>query len=323
MLSTPKIFMFSGQGSQYFHMGKALYDEHPVFRKEIQSLDRLATRLLGQSILDVLYDTSQTKIDIFDRTLHSHPAIFMVEVALVETLAYEGIFPDYVMGASMGCFAAAVSAGCLSAEAGLISVVAQARLLERHCAWGTMLAVLDAPNLFSHYRELNENSCLAGINFDNHFVLSTDQKGLQEINRFFQRKQAILHQALAVSHGFHSHFIDEAKTPYLDFLCSQSIAKAKIPVICCMGKRLLTQLPTSYFWDVIRQPIYFQKTVTWLEERANPIYIDVGPSGTLATFVKYNLTQTSESSIHSIITTHGKDIEKIHQLVNTTQRSMI
>ena len=39
IMHKPIVFMFSGQGSQYFHMGKALYQSLPTFRNSMDRLD--------------------------------------------------------------------------------------------------------------------------------------------------------------------------------------------------------------------------------------------------------------------------------------------
>src|SRR5688572_6962505 len=107
------VFMFSGQGSQYFHMGRALYERSDVFRAELDHLDALATPLVGQSVVRALYDERRSKADTFDRLALTSPAIFMVEWALARAVVEAGVRPDVVLGVSNGSFAAAVMAGAL------------------------------------------------------------------------------------------------------------------------------------------------------------------------------------------------------------------
>jgi acyl transferase domain-containing protein len=74
---------------------------------------------------------------------------------------------------------------------------------------------------------------------------------------------------------------------------------------------LLTDLPDDYFWTTVRDPIRFQETIMHLENNGAYRYIDVGPAGTLATFLKYSLSQSSRSTTHAILTTNGRDTENI------------
>ncbi|MEL7145697.1 MAG: acyltransferase domain-containing protein, partial [Bacteroidota bacterium] len=99
------VFMFSGQGSQYYHMGSKLYDANPVFRREMDRLDAIVKAESGRSVVAELYN-EQHKFSVPFLSLPlTHPAIFMVEYAMFKTLESEGITPDYVLGSSLGEFA--------------------------------------------------------------------------------------------------------------------------------------------------------------------------------------------------------------------------
>jgi len=65
--------MFSGQGSQYFHMGKDLYENHPRFKLWMDHCDDMAKPLIQNSLIDILYKQNN-KSDIFDKILHTNPA---------------------------------------------------------------------------------------------------------------------------------------------------------------------------------------------------------------------------------------------------------
>lgn len=47
------------------------------------------------------------------------------------------------------------------------------------------------------------------------------------------------------------------------------------------------------------------------------MYIDLGPSGTLANFVKRNLTPDSESKVHTILTPFGQDVRKLQKVIES------
>src|SRR5215467_13794723 len=99
--------MFSGQGSQYFQMGKALYENNDTFRYWMGRFDDIVRQFLGKSMIETLYSDLHGKGEPFDRTLLTHPAIFMVEYSLAQILIQAGVIPDIVLGASLGSFAAA------------------------------------------------------------------------------------------------------------------------------------------------------------------------------------------------------------------------
>ncbi|MBZ5525861.1 MAG: acyltransferase domain-containing protein, partial [Acidobacteriia bacterium] len=109
------VFMFSGQGSQYFQMGRGLYDNNKTFREWMIRLDGIARDLCGRSVIEALYSDAQRRADPFERTLLTHPAIFMVEYSLAQSLICSGVLPDMVLGVSLGSFAAAAVAGFIDA----------------------------------------------------------------------------------------------------------------------------------------------------------------------------------------------------------------
>ena len=49
------VFMFSGQGSHYYHMGRELYEDSAVFRQWMQRGDDALRSLGHASILEELY----------------------------------------------------------------------------------------------------------------------------------------------------------------------------------------------------------------------------------------------------------------------------
>ena len=89
-MANPLVFMFSGQGSQYFHMGRELYERHPRFRHWILRGEEVARSVSGRSVIGELYSTVRKKSDPFDQIVHTHPAIFIVEHALAQIFLEEG-----------------------------------------------------------------------------------------------------------------------------------------------------------------------------------------------------------------------------------------
>lgn len=305
------VFMFSGQGSHYFQMGRDLFDHDAVFREWMMRLDDQAWRLSGQRIVDAIY--SPRDAEIFDRTMHTHPAIFMVEYALAQSLLRAGITPDITLGASLGSFAAAAVAGFMRVEEALAAVIQQAAAFEACCDRGGMIAVVADLSLYAK-PFLRERSELAAVNFASHFVVSSPQNQLEAIERSLS-EQDIVFQRLPVSYAFHSQWIDDARAPFESFARSIGCSGGVLPLACCQQAALLTALPVDYFWRVVRAPIRFRDTIAALEERGAYRYIDVGPAGTLATFTKYCLPPNSLSSIHSIMTPFGNERRNVSALL--------
>ncbi len=316
-MTLPIVFMYSGQGSQYYHMGRSFFDENPVFRNQMLKGDRVFQEMTGFSLIQQLYNDAIDKIQPMTQTLLTHPAIFMLECALTQVLLDKNIIPNSVLGTSLGEFAAAVSAGMISFEAGLTAVIQQAQFMSA-CPAGSMLAIIHDPDIYHTQAYLHEHSELAAVNFDAHFVVAGTTEALNAIVKKLN-EYSISSLMLPVTQAFHSKLINGAQAPFLQALESMQINKPTLPYISCASGGLLSSITPAHFWNIAKQPILFQQTIQALEHQNPAIYIDLGPSGTLATFVKYNLSVHSSSSQHTILAPFGNDnknLEKLIQFLN-------
>lgn len=311
----PVIFMFSGQGSQYRQMGRALYESQPCFKEWLLKGDQLVQDMVSLSVLEQMYTPENPSDNSFNQIIFSYPAVFLVEYGLAQLLLQRGIEPDYVLGASMGSFAALAVAGVLSFEQALQAVIDQAICFETYCQTGSMIAILNSPTMFSQTTWLYQQSALASVNFDKHFVIAMPQTNLPEIRHMLKQTSTVA-QELSVSYAFHSPWIEAAQYACGDFLQNLSYQPAQIPFICCSSSTEMINIPKNYLWNVIREPIQFQKTITDLEAKQAWRYLDLGPSGTLATFVKYNLAPSSTSDFFMIMTPAGQELRNLEKIGN-------
>jgi acyl transferase domain-containing protein len=306
--------MFAGQGSQYFQMGRELYDAGGTFTRRMRYLDKVMLEKFGWSVLAVLYG-SKKKSDPFADTLFSHPAIFMIEVAMAQELIDHGIRPDLTLGVSMGSFAAAVVAGYMHAEDALLLVVQQANAFIRCCSAGGMIAVLASPEV-QQQEPLQSRSVIASYNFDSHFVLSARAQHLSEIVEALRARGATF-QLLPVAFAFHSPWIEEARNSFESAARQVKVKPASIPLVCCAKAASITEMSANFLWDTVRKPIRFRDTIAYLEAQGPHRYLDVGAAGTLVTFLKYLLPADTGSTFNSIPMPYGRDLDNLQFIVRT------
>ena len=312
------IFMFSGQGSQYYQMGQPLYEHNAVFRHWMDHLDAFCRRSWGASILGLIYNSKRTRADGFERTPLSGPAIFMVEYALAKALEDAGVRADLTLGASLGTFAAAAVSGALSPEGALTSIMQQSRIFEQHCQNGGMLAVV-ADCALSDAPELRSRVELAAVNFSSHFVVAGLEAELVVVERWLDGR-GVTHQRLPVSYAFHSRWIDAAREPLLRCLDKLPLQALRIPLICCAQSRTFQTLPTrDFFWTVIRDPIGFSSTIARLVREEPYRYLDVGPSGTLAGFLRYLLPAGCGAEVHRVLSPFGGELKSFGTVVEAAR----
>ncbi|SFJ70066.1 ACP S-malonyltransferase [Thermoflavimicrobium dichotomicum] len=314
-MTKPVVFMFGGQGTQYYQMGRELFLNHPVFRKWMLHLDKIVQKSCGLSVVDELYRENRRISDRFDRLLFTHPAIFMVEYALAQVLIEEGIEPEYVIGSSLGEFVAAALAGVTEVDLMLELVVKHAQTFECYCPAGGMIAILYDPRLYWENSALYENSELVSVNFDSHFVIAGKLDPLKVVQQFLTNNR-ITHQMLPVTYAFHSSAIDSVERYCLDLLQHMVCQKPRIPIVSSLYGTILSEQPDTYFWDIARQPIKFSDAFKSMESisRQNAVYLDLSPGGTLANFAKRNMSLDSESEVYSFLSPYNLEEKQLEIL---------
>lgn len=311
----PIVFMYSGQGSHYYQMGRELFENNIVFKHHLQLADDILKTLTGFSVIKEMYNPEKKKSDPFTVLTETHPAIYILEYALTQVLRENDITPDWVLGSSIGEFAAAESAGIFNLETGLQLITQQAESIQTCCEKGAMLAILADATLFERDDFINQKSELAGINFPANFVVSGKESQIDEIATHLKNNK-IASQRLAVEYAFHSSLIDTAQNLFLKQTKSVTLSQIHLPFISCASKEVMTEFNISQLWECVRLPMLFNKIILSQELKAPYLYIDVGPSGTLATFIKYNLSPASHSKYFPILTPFGNDTINLGKLLN-------
>jgi len=131
----PKIvFLFSGQGPQWWGMGRQLLEREPVFREAVKKCDELFSRHADGSLWqELMADESQSRIH---ETHITQPALFALQVGLADLWRSWGIVPAAVIGHSIGEAAAAYTAGVYSLEDAVRIVFHRGRWLHKMAGKG-------------------------------------------------------------------------------------------------------------------------------------------------------------------------------------------
>ncbi|AWC30014.1 MULTISPECIES: acyltransferase domain-containing protein [Bacillus cereus group] len=290
------VFLFSGQGSQYYQMGKELFFRFNRFQEIVMDFDRIVQDWIGKSAVEELYGTKQVAHS-FTETMLTHPSIFIVEYALARFLIESGIKPDYVVGTSLGEFTALAVSQVMTPESALACVLKQAQLVERDCEPGNMLLIQEDVSLFYETDYLYCRSDLAGIQSNHHFVISVVKQNMKEIEQFL-RLHNINYYKLPISHAFHSTSMEVIANEYKKFLSKIKYNKVNIPLVSSVDGQMKKEISSDYLWEVTRKPIYFCKAICTLQKIcSDAVFLDLGPGGTLHNSLRYIGNQNT--SYHS------------------------
>ncbi len=314
------VFLFSGQGSQYYGMGAELYEKNMGFKAHMDELDKIPRERINTSITRLLYKKSHAGTQPFVRTLHTHPAIFMVEYALARTLMDTGVVPHCLIGASLGEYVALALAQVLPVKKVLELIIDHGQRVEATCAPGAMIGIIDDPELYRQESILHENSSLVGISFPRHFVVSGFARPMGRIKNFLEDSHRLF-QELPISYGFHSPNINPAQDALGSDYSIGMIQPPQIKIISCLTGDWLAHfngesMAKNHLQEIARQPILFPQALqTLCCQGANSLnLIDMGPGGTYAGFVRLNRVLGQGSRIYRVLTHFGHGLRNLEKI---------
>ena len=196
------VFMYSGQGSQYYGMGRELYARNAAFRGAMDACNVIYRDMVGRDMIAELYDDANKWREMTDIML-SHPALFSVGYGLTVAMQHAGVQPDCVVGYSLGEYAASIAAGTLSHAHAMRLVVRQARLFQTSALAGGMLSVLASTEHFDSHPDIYQNTVIASINFAGNFVISGEPEALAATTQRLNPGSCVSVR-LPVDYPFHS-----------------------------------------------------------------------------------------------------------------------
>ncbi|CAI7653448.1 unnamed protein product [Penicillium manginii] len=279
-------FIFTGQGAQYTGMGSQLFENNSEFRAHIEHFDRIAKSQGLPSIIP-LVDGSVPVEEL--GPVVTQLGTTCIQMALTKYWSSLGVNPTFVIGHSLGEYAALNAAGVLTISDTIFLAGRRAQLLTEKCEMGThaMLAVKSSVAQVKQYLEDNSTE-IACINAPSETVISgpsgkIDQLADKLANEGFKATK------LKVPFAFHSAQVDPILEDLADISKGITFQEPAIPFVSALLGDVINEanpdvLAPSYLTRHCRETVNFlaaleatrhaklmnDKTV-WVEIGSHPI----------------------------------------------------
>ena len=282
----PVAFLFSGQGAQHAGMGLGLYEWNNVFREAIDRCAKFLEPSIGSDIRELLLKKSSDAT--INETRFAQPGLFAVEYALAMVWHSWGVTPKAMLGHSIGEYVAAHLAGVMSLEDVLALVAARGRLMQA-LPPGSMAAVHCAPEELRGL--LEEGVEIAAVNAPGLCTVSGPSAAVSNLLKKLE-KSNVKSRLLHTSHAFHSGMMEPALGPFIEVIKGVKLSAPNIPYVSNVtGTWITAEQATSpkYYADHLRQTVQFAAGVRCLAKDPSILFLEVGPSSTLASLARLNV----------------------------------
>ncbi|KAH6851182.1 hypothetical protein B0I37DRAFT_429706 [Chaetomium sp. MPI-CAGE-AT-0009] len=279
-----RVFVFTGQGSQYAGMGAVLFRTSRQFRATLLSYQDMASSVGLPRFVDLISGEEDVA---GQSTVKIQLAIVALEIAMARLMESWGITPDVVIGHSLGEYAALCIAGVLSISDALLLVGERAGLMEKHLvaeAYAMLAVSTTEEELAQSIDKLGLGSCaVACANAPSLTVASGPVADIDELKRALEAdgQRATL---LRVPYGFHSSQVEPVLDEYLRVAQGVPFAEPNIPVVSTLTGRVereASSFSPEYLARQAREKVNFTGAVKAGVEAGlfgdQSLWLEIGP----------------------------------------------
>jgi [acyl-carrier-protein] S-malonyltransferase len=276
-------FMFPGQGSLEEGMGREIVEAVPEARQVFIDGSEAA----GVDLAKLCFDTPMSELM---QTENQQPALVATSLAINEAIRTRGIKPDFVVGHSVGEFAALAAAQSLTAaEAiGLVRERGLAMAAAAKESPGAMAAILGLKD------EAVEAICAkiqnvwpANYNCPGQIVISGATTAVEECCDEAEQAGARRAIRLRVSGAFHSPLVERAAERLRPTVEKVHFKEPLAPFVSTVTAKLETaQRYRTLLIEQLTAPVKFTQAATELIRNGVTVFVEVGPGNVLSGLLK-------------------------------------
>ncbi|CAM2933363.1 malonyl CoA-ACP transacylase [Legionella steigerwaltii] len=270
-------YMFPGQGSQAKGMGIELFSYFPEQIKQ-------ADEALGYSIKELCLDDPKQQLG---STEYTQPALYVIEALSFLARAEEEPMPQYLVGHSLGEYAALFAAGVFDFITGLKLVQKRGALMAQ-ASGGGMLAVINLTE--DRIKFLLKANGLDSVDFANfnstkQIVLSGPAGDIAKANELLAN-EALMCVPLKVSGAFHSRYMQSAADEFAQFIAPFQFLPLQSQVIANVtAEPYVDNMIKDNLVKQITHPVRWTETIRYLKDQGETVFIEVGPGNVLTRLI--------------------------------------
>jgi [acyl-carrier-protein] S-malonyltransferase len=283
-MSAQKIaFCFPGQGSLEAGMGRDIARNVP----EAMEVYRAASEASGLDLVRFCFEAPEEELV---QTEVQQPALVATSLAVLAALRARGYEPDYVVGHSVGEFAALAAAGALGTE-DAIALVRERGLAMAEAARenpGSMAAILGLAD------EVVEALCAriarvwpANYNCPGQIVVSGETPAVDECCTEAQLEGARRTVKLRVSGAFHSPLVERAAERFWPAVERAKFSDPIAPFVSTVTAKIEpAQRLAALLVEQLTAPVRFTQAARELMRQGVKVFVEVGPGNVLSGLLK-------------------------------------
>ena len=291
-----RVFMFSGQGSQYVGMCQDLYNEYD----SVKALFHEASTILGYDTAKMMFHEEEK----LNNTLYTQPLMFLMYASILEVLKEKGIQSEYSIGLSLGEYGALYYANCFDFKTGLKILEKRGLYMAEACTktTGKMSAILgmEAEALLNVIHDVDGYSKIANYNTYGQLVISGEESTVLKVNEIALNNGAKRAIMLNTSGPFHTDLMRYASDRFSDYLKDIEIREPKKKILINTTGDFYQEDVKDNMVKQITSSVMFYQMIEKLLVEGVDTFIEIGPKKTLNSFVKKINRQVTILNIEDI-----------------------
>jgi phthiocerol/phenolphthiocerol synthesis type-I polyketide synthase B len=302
--------VFSGQGSQWAGMGRRLLADEPAFAAAVDELEPVFVEQVGFSLREILAGGELVSGDA-----RVQPVVMGLQLALTALWRSYGVYPDAVIGHSMGEVTAAVVAGALGVADGLRVIAVRSRLMGRLAGQGAVALLgageSESVGLIAGYPGVE----VAGYLSPSQTVVAGPPEQVEALiaaqgaaNRFARR----VNMEVASHTALMEPVLGELRAQLGDVVPGV----AGIPMLSTVDPGSAPGLDADYWVANVRQPVRFAQAVSAAAVEYG-MFIEVSPNPILTHAIDDTLAAVHHHALGTLVR-DGDDTVVFHANLNAT-----